>query len=229
MLNNWLEVRSDAFKIAHHARRAVPTPRYETIGPWIDALSALSWVGAVINAALWALFGGGGPGVKGVVGSGMTSSKFNSTAEGVKIKLTDFSTISTSPYATSLIPHAMLVALCASHLYVLTRIVVRHVVKRIMWEGSGEAAREESESRIVRAGYLGFIGGVGAGGDNSLLDAAGGAGALQARIGREPTEVVAKTLTPEKTQVDSSAPQESNAFWQRDEGLDEIRRDLKED
>ena len=135
----------------------MPTPRYETIGPWIDALSALSWFGAVINAALWALFGSGGPGVKGVTGSGMSSSKLNPAAEGVKIKFTDFTTISTSPYATSLVPHAMLVALCASHLYVLARIVVRHIVKRIMWEGSGEAEREEKESRAIRAGYLGFI------------------------------------------------------------------------
>lgn len=37
LLNNWLELRSDAFKISNHVRRPIPT-RTDTIGPWLDSL-----------------------------------------------------------------------------------------------------------------------------------------------------------------------------------------------
>ena len=37
LLNNWLELRSDAFKISHHVRRPIPV-RTDTIGPWLDSM-----------------------------------------------------------------------------------------------------------------------------------------------------------------------------------------------
>ena len=37
LLNNWLELRSDALKITTHCRRPVPS-RTDTIGPWLDSL-----------------------------------------------------------------------------------------------------------------------------------------------------------------------------------------------
>ena len=40
LINNWLELRSDAFKIAVHTRRPIPA-RTDTIGPWLDALAFL--------------------------------------------------------------------------------------------------------------------------------------------------------------------------------------------
>ena len=55
LLNNWLELRSDAFKIAVHARRPIPS-RTDTIGPWLDALSFLTWLAALANSALVYLF-----------------------------------------------------------------------------------------------------------------------------------------------------------------------------
>ena len=55
LLNNWLELRSDAFKIAVHARRPIPS-RTDTIGPWLDALSFLTWLAALTNSALVYLF-----------------------------------------------------------------------------------------------------------------------------------------------------------------------------
>jgi len=36
-LNNWLELRGDAFKIAKNYRRPIPT-RTDTVGPWLEAL-----------------------------------------------------------------------------------------------------------------------------------------------------------------------------------------------
>lgn len=40
LLNNWLELRSDAFKICTHTRRHLPF-RTDTIGPWLDNLVCL--------------------------------------------------------------------------------------------------------------------------------------------------------------------------------------------
>ncbi|KAF8757964.1 hypothetical protein RHS01_03508 [Rhizoctonia solani] len=55
LLNNWLELRSDAFKITSHGRRPLPQ-RVDTIGPWLEALGFITWVGALTNAALVYLF-----------------------------------------------------------------------------------------------------------------------------------------------------------------------------
>ena len=55
LLNNWLEMRSDAFKIAVHTRRPIPA-RTDTIGPWLDTLAFLTWVAALSNSALVYLF-----------------------------------------------------------------------------------------------------------------------------------------------------------------------------
>jgi hypothetical protein len=43
LINNWLELRSDAFKMTYHTRRPVPS-RVDTIGPWLENL-----VGAVMD------------------------------------------------------------------------------------------------------------------------------------------------------------------------------------
>ncbi|KAJ5085004.1 hypothetical protein N7532_009775 [Penicillium argentinense] len=56
-VNNWVELRSDFFKICMEFRR--PTPiRVDTIGPWLDTLGFLSWVGSITSAALIYMFSG---------------------------------------------------------------------------------------------------------------------------------------------------------------------------
>ncbi|KAJ5198669.1 uncharacterized protein N7498_007786 [Penicillium cinerascens] len=56
-INNWIELRSDFFKICMEFQR--PTPlRADTIGPWLDTLGFLSWVGSITSAALVYLFSG---------------------------------------------------------------------------------------------------------------------------------------------------------------------------
>lgn len=55
--NNWVELRSDFFKICNEFRR--PTPlRSDTIGPWLDTLGFLSWTGSITSAALVYMFSG---------------------------------------------------------------------------------------------------------------------------------------------------------------------------
>ena len=63
LINNWIELRADAIKIAVEMQRPTPSRR-DTIGPWLDSLSFLSWTGAVTTSALVYLFDNekGGPG-----------------------------------------------------------------------------------------------------------------------------------------------------------------------
>lgn len=63
IINNWIELRSDAVKICVEMQR--PTPlRADSIGPWLDSLGFLTWLGSISTAALVYLFSGDalGPG-----------------------------------------------------------------------------------------------------------------------------------------------------------------------
>ncbi|GAM84089.1 hypothetical protein ANO11243_020810 [Dothideomycetidae sp. 11243] len=71
LINNWIELRTDAIKICVEMQRPTPSRR-DTIGPWLDSLSFLSWTGAVTTSALVYMFNdeSGGPdgkpdGIKG--------------------------------------------------------------------------------------------------------------------------------------------------------------------
>ncbi|KAI9372336.1 calcium-activated chloride channel-domain-containing protein [Aspergillus egyptiacus] len=55
LINNWVELRSDFFKIIIECKRPSPI-RADTIGPWLDTLGFLSWVGSITNAALLYMF-----------------------------------------------------------------------------------------------------------------------------------------------------------------------------
>ncbi|KAK0735823.1 calcium-activated chloride channel-domain-containing protein [Apiosordaria backusii] len=65
LVNNWVEARSDAVKIAANSQRPIPW-RADSIGPWLDALGFLSWLGSVVSAALVYLFNKSGGGQLGV-------------------------------------------------------------------------------------------------------------------------------------------------------------------
>ncbi|KAH9897223.1 DUF590-domain-containing protein [Xylariomycetidae sp. FL2044] len=57
LINNWVELRSDAMKIAVGSQRPIPW-RADSIGPWLNALGFLSWFGSVVSAAVLYLFRG---------------------------------------------------------------------------------------------------------------------------------------------------------------------------
>lgn len=64
LVNNWFELRADAVKICVEMQR--PTPwRADTIGPWLDALSFLTWLGSLTIAALCYMFSNDGVGPDG--------------------------------------------------------------------------------------------------------------------------------------------------------------------
>ncbi|KAI3661381.1 hypothetical protein MP638_007176 [Amoeboaphelidium occidentale] len=54
LINNWIEVRSDAFKICFNTRRPIPT-REETIGPWLQNMKLLVWTSFAANS-VWIYF-----------------------------------------------------------------------------------------------------------------------------------------------------------------------------
>ena len=64
LVNNWIELRSDFFKIIVECRRPLPL-RADTIGPWLESLGFLSWVGSIISAALIYMFSNGQAGPNG--------------------------------------------------------------------------------------------------------------------------------------------------------------------
>ncbi|KAH7328319.1 calcium-activated chloride channel-domain-containing protein [Stachybotrys elegans] len=51
LVNNWVELRSDALKIAIGSRRPIPW-RSDSIGPWLHALGFLSWLGSMTSSAI---------------------------------------------------------------------------------------------------------------------------------------------------------------------------------
>ena len=63
MINNWVELRSDAMKIAVGSQRPIPW-RADSIGPWLNSLGFLSWLGSIVSSAIVFLFTGdaNGPG-----------------------------------------------------------------------------------------------------------------------------------------------------------------------
>ena len=64
LVNNWIELRSDAAKICLEMQR--PTPyRADSIGPWLDSLGFLTWMGSITSAALVYLFSNDGLGPDG--------------------------------------------------------------------------------------------------------------------------------------------------------------------
>jgi anoctamin-10 len=55
LINNWIELRSDFFKICKECKR--PTPeRADTIGPWLDTMGFLAWFGSITSSALVYMF-----------------------------------------------------------------------------------------------------------------------------------------------------------------------------
>lgn len=57
LVNNWVEARSDAMKIAIGSQRPIPW-RSDSIGPWLTSLGFLSWLGSLTSAAVVFLFSG---------------------------------------------------------------------------------------------------------------------------------------------------------------------------
>ncbi|KAI9171063.1 ist2 protein [Paramyrothecium foliicola] len=79
LINNWVELRSDALKIAISSRRPIPW-RSDSIGPWLTSIGFLSWAGSVTSSAIVFLCQGARTGAHGtptnITASGLLLSIF---------------------------------------------------------------------------------------------------------------------------------------------------------
>ncbi|TFK39576.1 calcium-activated chloride channel-domain-containing protein [Crucibulum laeve] len=220
LLNNLLELRSDAFKITVHNRRPIPA-RTDTIGPWLDAMAFLTWLGALTNSALVYLFS---PQLLAFTASNAatafanatftnTASPSNSTlvaeehlvaaagGEGVKASWgVDGTNPGTFGATRELLIKALLISLAASHGYILVRALVRHIVERVWWRGSTEVKEREEEERRVKERFL--------------------SGFVEEGKGVPTVQKVNRTVKTEGVDI--------LGFWEHDEGLEEIQRIVKE-
>lgn len=57
LINNWIEIRGDTFKLTVESKRPNPQ-RADSIGPWLESLSFLAWLGSITTAALCYMFSG---------------------------------------------------------------------------------------------------------------------------------------------------------------------------
>jgi hypothetical protein len=241
LLNNFLELRSDAFKMTVHHRRPVPQ-RTDTIGPWLDALTFLTWLGALTNAALVYLFHP----QKGYVVSAAAVVNFARATEvemrkrmcAVAASLGDVPTctagegggsIATGPESLDqrgdLLLTALLVALVASHGAILMRAVVRHVVRRAVWTGCEEVKVWEREEREVKETFLSGVMGV----EGIVGTEAQGEQNMQNIRAVEVGDGNGKLPIGEDGHGDKGGYLSVGVdFWDNDEGLEEIMRISKE-
>lgn len=214
-----------------HHRRPVPV-RTDTIGPWLDTLTFLTWLGALTNAALVYLFSPqllSGPASLLHFGNATESfvSHANDTttiveehmvaaAGGLKPPswgIDGSASASTLSATAELLLKAALVALLASHGYMLLRVGIRHVVDRVCWRASKEV--EELEREVVKAREGELKGTAGAG---SKL------GAEKVIIERE----VLNSGGEGREENENGERKDDMGFWDHDEGIEEIRRISKE-
>jgi anoctamin-10 len=204
LLNNVIEFPSDAFKIVTHFRRPIPH-RTDTIGPWLDCLSFLAWLSALTNSALVYLF-----------------HPRSGTVETAPLSIT---------HMQDVLARALFIALAASHGYIVLRAAVRHVLERALWYGSPEKARLDASAREVKARYLESVEGPTAFG--AITSASAGVGATaKDEAAPAPTAAFAggAPVTPPLPPLPRSQPATPppGEFWQFDEGVDEIRKGIKE-
>lgn len=64
LVNNWIELRSDFLKICIEHQRPSPA-RTDGIGPWVQNLAFLTWLGSISTAAIVHLFGPSAAGSEG--------------------------------------------------------------------------------------------------------------------------------------------------------------------
>jgi anoctamin-10 len=218
LVNNIFEFPSDAFKIVTHFRHPLPQ-RTDTIGPWLDCLSFLAWFSALTNSALVYLFRPQGTVISTPIPE-TSAAAAGIPAEGhVDIQRAKMQQVLT---------HTLFIALAASHGFILLRAVVRHVLERVMWYGSEEKKRLDNAAREIKEQYVQSIerrdGTIGGGGAPPLVSGANCS--TESTITAPVALPSAAGVAEEGQKIEESSA--GDEFWQFDEGLDEIRKGIKD-
>ncbi|KAL2159899.1 hypothetical protein VTH06DRAFT_2032 [Thermothelomyces fergusii] len=198
LINNWIEARSDAMKIAANCKRPIPW-RADSIGPWLGALGFLSWMGSLTSAALVFLFKNG----RGTAaGGGVSSSSSSSSSSAI-------GGLDGSPWD---IPGwaLLLSILFAEHAYLLVQLVVRSVMRMLDSPG---LQKERSERYAIRKRLLERMG------DWEVRDDVRGAAATAtATAGAGEEVIITRDALEEDARRLSVAGEEGKPeklFWQR--------------
>jgi hypothetical protein len=213
LLNNIFEFPSDAFKIVTHFRHPLPQ-RTDTIGPWLDCLSFLAWLSALTNSALVYLFRPQGA---------ATTTSTATSAAAAAVPAAGHAEIQRATMR-EVLARTLFIALAASHGFILLRAVVRHVLERVMWYGSEEKKRLDDAAREVKEEYVRNI---------QRRGSIDGGGAPPLGLGADLTTEPTTTSVPLPSVVAEEGPQRAETpsgdeFWKFDEGLDEIRKGIKD-
>ncbi|WWC57606.1 uncharacterized protein I303_100138 [Kwoniella dejecticola CBS 10117] len=134
LINNYVELRSDALKICKHVRRPVGD-RVETIGSWLETLSIISWIGAITNSTLIYLFR------PYVYHSDQTPNPNVTPIPGSASLHHIISNYTESPTVKAILPTLVplgLIALLASHGYIILNWIVNGLAERTLWRNSEE-------------------------------------------------------------------------------------------
>ncbi|KAF8211006.1 calcium-activated chloride channel-domain-containing protein [Mycena galopus ATCC 62051] len=151
LVNNFFELRSDAFKITVHNRRPIPS-RTDTIGPWLDTLSFLTWLAALTNSALVYLFC---PRSADYCGASTLDKVHQHIISAASVTESGPGELEDGGAATrELLLTALLIALAASHGYMALRAGVRHVMEKALWHASEEVRTRERSEREVKERFL---------------------------------------------------------------------------
>ncbi|KAI8815815.1 calcium-activated chloride channel-domain-containing protein [Fimicolochytrium jonesii] len=134
LINNFLELRADAFKICKAARRPVPQ-RADNIGPWSKNLRLISYVGSALTIpSLLTLY-----------------RNWNLEMDaGVQVK--------------ARLPNALAAVLIAEHVYLLLQYVINEAVNSVPIQGGEQLKRAEFEVKkryLLKAGIDVLAGGHG--------------------------------------------------------------------
>jgi hypothetical protein len=116
----------------------------------------------------------------------------------------------------------LFIALAASHGFILLRAVVRHVLERVMWYGSKEKKRLDGAAREVKEQYVQNI---------QRRGSISGSGTPPLGLGATPSTESTTTSVPPPVVAEEGQSAETpsgDEFWQFDEGLDEIRKGIKD-
>lgn len=128
----------------------------------------------------------------------------------------------------------LFIALAASHGFILLRAVVRHVLERAMWYGSEEKKRLDAAKLEIKERYIQSIERHRRRDDGTPLDpdpgttaASSGEVATMTTTTTVPVPVPIPVQVAEKEGQSAETPS-GDEFWQFDEGLDEIRKGIKD-
>ncbi|KAJ9120048.1 hypothetical protein QFC22_002945 [Naganishia vaughanmartiniae] len=176
LINDYVELRSDAVKICNHVQRPVGE-RVESIGPWLNTMSFISWVAFITNATLTYLFRPSfensathqsiNPNVRTYSFANYGSNFLHAVLDDPSLASNGTSPdsaqavlpawIADSHLVKTILPIALptlFVGLLASHSYLLVKFAAQWIAEKLLWQGSDEAHGLQHGEEMMKKRYL---------------------------------------------------------------------------